>query len=102
MPRFSHKRKEEATSNLAILLQEQMEDVVELKQWLKRKKKIKYLSPAMTNDVLNDFRRGVLTKLQQDIQKAKYYAIILDKILDVSGKEQISVCFRITMDDLDV
>ena len=31
--------KEEATSNLAMLLQERMEDVAELKQWLKRNEK---------------------------------------------------------------
>ena len=43
--------KEVAGSNLAMLLQERMEDVVELKQWLKRKGKIKYLSPAITNEI---------------------------------------------------
>ena len=47
--------KEEATSNLAMLLQERMEDAAELKQWLKQKKKIKYLSPAITNEILNGF-----------------------------------------------
>ena len=51
--------KEEATSNLAMLLQERMEDVAELKQCLKRKEKIKYISPALTNEILNDFSRDV-------------------------------------------
>ena len=36
------------------------------------------------------------------MQKAKYYAIILDETLYVPDKEQISICFRITTDDLDV
>ena len=63
---------------------------------------MKYLSPAIANELLNDFSPGVLTKLQQDNQKAKYYAITSDETLDVSGKEEISVCFHITMDDLDV
>ena len=62
---------------------------------------IKYLSPAITNEILYDFGRGVLTKLQQNIQKAKYYANILDETSGVSGKEQISVFSRITADDLD-
>ena len=31
-----------------------------VKQWLKRKEKIKYLSPATTNEILNDFSRSVL------------------------------------------
>ena len=41
--------KEEATSNLAMLLQERMEDLTELKQC--RKQKIKCLSPAITNEI---------------------------------------------------
>ena len=40
--------------------------------------------------------------MQQHIQKAKYCAFILYKTLDVSDEGQISICFRITMDDLDV
>ena len=82
-----------------MLLQEQK---AELKQRLKRKEKIKYLSPAITNEILNDFSSGVLTKLQPDIQTSKYYDIVLDETSDVSGKEQISICFRITLDDLDM
>ena len=39
--------------------------------------------------------------MQPDTQKAKYYAIILDETSDVSDKGQISICFHITMDDLD-
>ena len=66
------------------------------------KRKIEYLSPAITNEKLNDFSCRVLTKLQQVIQDAKYYAFTLDETVDVSGKEQISICFRTTTDDLDV
>ena len=77
--------KEEATSNL--LLQEQMKTVAELNQWLQRKEKIKNFSPALTNEILNDFSRGVSTTLQQDFQNPKYYAIILDETLDVSDKK---------------
>ena len=51
------------------------------------------------NKVLNDFSCGVLTTLQQDIQKANCYAIILD---ETSDKGQISTCFRISMNDLQV
>ena len=46
-----------------MLLQEQMEDVGKLKQWLKRKEKIKYLSPAITNEILYDFSRDLTTLL---------------------------------------
>ena len=73
-----------------------------IKQRVKRKKLIKYSTSAITNEILNDFSRGVLTKLQQNIQKAKYYAIILEEISDVSGIVQTSICFSITMDNLDV
>ena len=66
MPRFSHKRERRCYVQSVMLLQEQMEDVAELKQWLKKKKKVKYLSPAIANELLNDFSPGVLTKLQQD------------------------------------
>ena len=44
----------------------------------------------------------VLSKLQQDIQKAKYFDTVLNKTLEVSVKEQISICFRITSDNLGV
>ena len=39
MPSLTITGKEEATSNLAMLLQEQMEDVAEITQWLKRKER---------------------------------------------------------------
>ena len=58
-----------------MLLKELMEDAAKLKQLLKRKEKLKYLSTAITNEVLNDFSHSVLTRLQQDIWKAKYFAI---------------------------
>ena len=45
----------------------------------------KALSPATTNEILNDFSCSVLTERQQDTQKAKYYAIILDEL----GKYQL-------------
>ena len=69
-----------------------MEDAAELKQWLKRKEKIKYLSSAIIEEIINDFSCGVLSKQQQHIQKEKCYTIISDKTSDVSGKEQISIC----------
>ena len=61
--------------------------------WQSYSKMIKYLSPAITNKILNDFSSGVLTKLQQDIQKAKYYTFILDKTTDISDKEQVRHLF---------
>ena len=59
---------------------------------------LKSLISCNNYEILNDFSQGVLSKLQ----KAKYYAIILDETSDVSDKGHISICFRITMDDLDV
>ena len=41
-----------------------MEDVAELKQRLKPKEMIKNLFPAITNEILDDFSRVVLTQLQ--------------------------------------
>ena len=51
---------------------------------------------------MNNFSCGVLTKLPQDIQKAKDYDIVLDETSYVSAKEQTSICFCITMDDFGV
>ena len=47
-----------------MLLQEQMDDVAHIKPWLKQKEKTKFLSLAITNEILNNFSSGVLTKLQ--------------------------------------
>ena len=58
--------------------------------------------PAITNELLNDFSWGVLPKLQQDIQKTQNYAINLDQTLDALGKEQMSLYFCITIDNLHV
>ena len=52
--------KEEATYNLEMLLQERMEDVAELKQYLKLKEKIKYFPFEITNEILNDLNYDVL------------------------------------------
>ena len=78
-----------------MLLQEEMDDVAHLKPWLKQKQKIKFLFLAITNEIFNDFSSGVLTKLQQDSQKAKYYAIILEETSDVLGKARTNILSKL-------
>ena len=44
----------------------------------------------------------VLQSLTQDVQKNKFYAVIMDGTQDNAGKEQQSVCIRYTTTNLEV
>ena len=82
-------------SNLMNLRHERADDVVELRNWLKRKSKFKCLSPELTNEILNAFSHGILEQLRNEVLtvNAGYYGIILDETSDVANKEQINFCF---------
>ena len=84
-------------SNLMNLLDERADDVVELRNWLKRKSKFKWLSPEITNEILTAFSHAILEQLRNEVLtiNAGYYGIILDETSDVANKEQISFCFRV-------
>ena len=93
--------KVEEESNLMNLLDERADDVVELRNWLKRKSKFKWLSPEITNEILTAFSHGILEQLRNEVLTVNdgYYGIILDETSDVANKEQISFCFRVVQEN---
>uniref|UniRef100_A0ABD2X0A9 Zinc finger MYM-type protein 1-like n=1 Tax=Trichogramma kaykai TaxID=54128 RepID=A0ABD2X0A9_9HYME len=57
-------------------------------------KKINYLSPQIQNELITLLSVHVRKTIINDIQKSKYYSIILDTTQDISKKEQLSVIIR--------
>jgi len=93
--------KTEETSNFRQLLELRSTDSVILRNWLQRDK-YKWLSPEITNEVLEMFSFAALRELIKNVKAAKFYSLMLDETADISAKEQISICFRIAGDDFTV
>lgn len=53
-----------------------------------------YISPVIQNEVLTICGEIIQKNLVADVNKSKYFSVIADETLDVSGTEQISLCLR--------
>ena len=62
-----------------------------MKAWLDKKQ---YLSPVITNEMINIMGLAVLEKILTDIKTSKWYAIIIDEATDISHTEQMSLSIR--------
>jgi Domain of unknown function (DUF4371)/hAT family C-terminal dimerisation region len=90
--------KTDETSNFRQLLELRSTDSVTLRNWLQRDK-YKWLSPEITNEILEMFSLAALRELIKSIKAAKYYSVMLDETADISAKEQISFCIRVVDSD---
>lgn len=88
-------------SNFLQLLKERAEDVNELETWLKRTEH-KWLSHDIQNEILELMANKIVNSVIERIKAADCYSLMIDETPDNSRKEQISVCFRITAEDLTV
>ena len=68
-------------------------DQLELVAWLERKKN-KYVSPQIQNEILSVMGTTVLREIASDIRHARYFALMVDEVTDSSNKEQVVICFR--------
>ncbi|KAK3918435.1 LOW QUALITY PROTEIN: Zinc finger MYM-type protein 1, partial [Frankliniella fusca] len=80
------------SGNLMELLEERVLDCPELADWLKRRDK--WLSSDIQNEILEMLSHAVLRRLVSDIKKAEFYSVMADGTTDESGNEQMAVCIR--------
>lgn len=88
-------------SNIFQLLKLRSSDSSELNNWLLRTK-FKWTSHEIQNEIISLLSKYVKTNLLNQIKSSKYFAIIMDETTDNSCTEQVSICFRIVNDSLEV
>lgn len=91
----------DASSNIQQLLILRADDVPELKSWLLRTKN-KWLSHDVQNEILSLLSQEVQLNIISKIKNAFCFSIILDETRDISNVEQVSVCFRVVDDHLNI
>lgn len=94
--------KEEKTSNYFQLLVLRASDSLDLKKWMDRKEKYKWLSPAIANEILEDLAHATLRIICGFVRGSKYYSVMVDETPDASQKEQISICIRRVNDNFEI
>lgn len=52
------------------------------------------ISPDIQNEILEIMSHAVLRTITDNIKKNNYFSIIMHETADISGKEQVSICFR--------
>jgi Domain of unknown function (DUF4371) len=53
-----------------------------------------YVSPKIQNEIIENCGTVIQCKIISEIQKSKYFSILVDKTTDVSNIEQFSLCVR--------
>ena len=94
-------KKSEVDSYFYQLLKLRCDDDPSILEWL-QKKKSKFTSVDIKNDMLEIMAFRVLHEIARNIQNAVIYTIIADETTDVSNKEQLVFCLRWVDDDLMV
>ena len=77
-----------------MLLKLRADDSLDLRRWLNRPEKQKWLSPEIENEILQDFAHATLRKLCESIRESQFYSLMADETTDMSAKEQVSICIR--------
>ena len=88
-------------SNLRQLLNLRAQDIPELQSWLARNES-KWLSHDILNEMTELFAHDVLRTLKEEIKRAEFFSIIMDETADITVKEQVSVCFRVVTECLEI
>lgn len=63
------------------------------------KQKVKYLSPLVQNEIIQILSAAVRKQICNEVQKVKYYSIIMDSTTDISKIEQVSIILRYCLFD---
>lgn len=53
-----------------------------------------YISPRVQNEIISSYKNIILKKLVDQINNAECFALLADETMDVSTKEQFSICIR--------
>ena len=94
--------KNDESSNFRQLLHLRAQDSPILHKWLFLPQKYKWLSPNITNEILEGMAHATLRELCSEIKNGKFYSIMMDETTDISCKEQISFCIRTVNADFSV
>ena len=94
--------KTDESSNFKQLLFERASDFPHLKTWLERPTKHKWISPEIQNEILMDFSLAVQRRLVEKVLKDQFFSSMMDETLDISTKEQVSICFRSVDNDFKI
>ena len=80
-------------SNFTQLLKLRGKDEPRLLEWLE-KKRDKYTSHDIQNEVISIMANSVIRDLVSDIRQGGFFSIICDEYTDMSNKEQLTMCIR--------
>ena len=94
--------KTEEDSNFRRLIKLRASDSSILNKWINREEKYKWLSPEISNEILEIMAHSTLRKLVSELQSSRHFGVMLDETPDISCSEQISVCFRKVTEQFDV
>uniref|UniRef100_A0A3B4UMN1 HAT C-terminal dimerisation domain-containing protein n=1 Tax=Seriola dumerili TaxID=41447 RepID=A0A3B4UMN1_SERDU len=75
--------------------------IPELQSWLACNES-KWLSHDILNEMTELFAHDVLRTLIEEIKRAEFFSIIMDETADIAVKEQVSVCFRVVTECLEI
>ena len=75
--------KEEESANFHQLLELRAVDSPILQKWLLRPHKYKWLSPEITNEILQDMAHATLRQLCNEVVLGKFYSIMMDETTDM-------------------
>lgn len=92
---------EDTESNLRQLLELQANDIPSLRSWL-LSTKYKWISHQILNEMVELMAHDILRSLTDEVRAAEHYAVIMDETADISVKEELSVCFRVVTESLEV
>ena len=84
---------DEENSNFTQLVHLRAEDNPELLEWIK-KKKDKYTSPMIQNEILRVMTLKVLREVAACIHRSTFFTIMAVETTDASNREQVVICIR--------
>lgn len=65
-----------------------------MKHFLSSDYRNKYINPFIQNKIINTCGDIILKKLVKEINDSGYFSILVDETIDVSVKEQLTLCVR--------
>jgi hypothetical protein len=86
--------------NFFQLLMLRSNDVPELRQWLL--KRDNWLSHDVQKEVINDIGTNIQRRISTIVKNALFFSCLADGTVDITGKEQLAILFRVTHADFSV
>jgi len=80
--------------NFSAILKFKANDLDYLKQHLSSNSRYKYTSPNIHNEIINISGNLIVGKLVQMVNSAECFSVLADETIDVSLKEQLTLCVR--------